>query len=430
MEKFNCKLPASRVLASARGPANWSLQICILHFAVCNLQSECIAGPPPRAAAPRDSTERLYDGRTLAEWRARIPNLNFTDSDIGSVVPGLLAIVQDVDAPWFSRRQAAITLGRIGQPAQAAVPVLIALLDEPADVPEHSARLWAIKALSLFGPLAADAAPRLIAVLNDDRAPELHRLSSIEALGRIGPAQPDVLPAIIATLDTTPVRSDDAGREADLERRVAAAEILELFKGHAAPAVPALIRATHSDAVLLRRAAANTLGVIGPSAEPAIPALVDLVLFDEHEEVRDLAAAALGKIGAAAERSLAQLLADEDMGVRRRAASALGQLSAAAPATVAALQVAAGDDSPAVRIAALTALWKLTQDAACVLAAAIDEVSHEDREVRMGAVRLLEVMGPAASPGVERLNVLADEGSPAVRQAARRALRAIEAPAP
>ncbi len=423
-------MSVSRAFASARGLANCKLQICILQFAICNLQSAFVAGPPPGAAAPRDSTERLYDGRTLAEWRARIPNLNFTDPDIGSVVPGLLAIVQDTRAPWFSRRQAAITLGRIGQRAQAAVPVLISLLDEPADVPEHSARLWAIKALSLFGPLAADAAPRLIAVLNDDRAPELDRLSSIEALGRIGPAQPDVLPAIIATLETTPVRSDDAGREADLERRVAAAEILELFKGHAAPAVPALIRATLSDAVLLRRAAANTLGVIGPSAEPAVPTLVDLVLFDEHEEVRDLAAAALGKIGPAAEGSLAQLLADEDVGVRRRAASALGQLSDAAPTTVSALQAAAGDDSPAVRMASLTALWKLTQDAACILSAVIDEVSHEEREVRMGAVRLLELMGPAARTGIERLNGLAEQGSPAVRQAARRALRAIEAPAP
>jgi hypothetical protein len=81
-------------------------------------------------------------------------------------------------------------------------------------------------------------------------------------------------------------------------------------------------------------------------------------------------------------------------------------------------------------MASLAALWKLTQDPSRVLTAVIDEVSNDDREVRMGAVRLLEVMGPAARPGIERLNVLAEEGSPAVRQAARRALRAIEAPQP
>ena len=81
-------------------------------------------------------------------------------------------------------------------------------------------------------------------------------------------------------------------------------------------------------------------------------------------------------------------------------------------------------------MAALTTLWALTRDAAVVLDAAIDELADEDREVRMGAVRLIEAMGPAARPGVERLNDLASDGSPAVRQAARRALRAMAAPAP
>lgn len=426
-------LPMFRALASVRGLANWSLQICNLHFAICSLQSVVVAAPPSEgkpSTASASEKETLYDGLTLAEWRARIPNLNFTGPHIGSAVPGLLAIVQDTRAPWFSRRQAAITLARIGKPAEAAVPVLIGLLDEPADVPEQSPRLWSTKALALFGPLAVEAAPRLIAILIDEHAPHLERLGTIEALGRIGPAQPDGLAAIIAALESTSARGDDAARQAELERRVAAAEILELFRGNAATAVPALVRATHSDAVLLRRAAANTLGVIGPSAEPAIPALVDLVLFDEHEEVRDLAAGALGSIGPAAEGSLVQLLSDADPGVRLRAATALSRLTAAAPTTIAALRNTVQDESPALRIAALTTLWSFTRDPAVVVDAAIDEVSHEDRETRMGAVKLIEALGPAAKPGVERLNRLAVEGNRVVRQAARRALRAIEAPPP
>ncbi|MFO1095737.1 MAG: hypothetical protein U0992_20890 [Planctomycetaceae bacterium] len=235
-----------------------------------------------------------YDGRTLAEWRERISRIDYKSPEVGREVPGLLAIARDRTAPWFSRRQAALTLGRIGEPAKIAIPELVQLLDEPSEIPEQSTRLWVIKALALYGPLAADTAPQLVAILEDASGAPLPRLMALEALGRIGPAQPLALPAITRALDEGLATAASADAR---ERAVGAAEVLELFRGQG-PATPSLIRATAAHDVLLRRAAANTLGQIGPLAEPAVPPLADLVIFDESHEVRDLAARAAGLHGA------------------------------------------------------------------------------------------------------------------------------------
>jgi hypothetical protein len=136
--------------------------------------------------------------------------------------------------------------------------------------------------------------------------------------------------------------------------------MLELFGGNASPAVPVLIRATRVDSVLLRRAAANTLGLVGTGADLAIPALVDLVLFDESDEVRSLAGRALGRVGETAEGPLVQLLTDVDADVRLQAAMAFGEMQSVAPETEIVLREAAAGDEPRVAVAALLAVWRTT----------------------------------------------------------------------
>jgi HEAT repeat protein len=402
--------------------------ICNLQFAICNLQFSFADEPATSSAgvaAPGD--EARYDGRSLSEWRERFQNLNFDDPQIAEEVPGLLAIVEDTEAPWFTRRQAAITLGRIGEPAEEAVPVLIGLLDEPMTDPEQSTQLWALKALALFGPLAADAAPHVVEMLEDESRDELARLTCIETLGRIGPQQPDVLPALIRTIEVSLKPGSAAQHSAALERSIAAAEMLELFGGNASPAVPVLIRATRSESVLLRRAASNTLGLVGPAADPAIPPLVDLVLFDESNEVRDLAGRALGRIGDTAEAPLVQLLADSDVDVRRRAALAFAEMQSITPETELVLRETALAEEPPVAVAALLAVWRTTADEEFVTAGGLKWLTDPDREVRMRAVELLESLGQAAESAVPKLTELADDERPYVRQAARRVLRSVSA---
>lgn len=403
-----------------------AVAICNVHFAIVNLQSSFADEPPASSvddAFPRDAPR--YDGRSLADWRVRIQHLDYDDPHIGDEVPGLLAIIEDTAAPWFSRRQAALTLGRIGEPARDAVPVLIRLLEEPAADPEQSTQLWALKALARFGPLAADATSRLVEILEDESGDELPRLASIETLGRIGPQQPEVLPALIRAIEASLSPREPARHTAVLERGVAAVEMLELFGGNASPAVPALIRASRADSVLLRRAAANTLGLVGPAADAAIPALVDLVLFDESSEVRDLAGRALGRIGEAAEAPLSQLLVDSDPDVRVRAARAFAEMTSIAPESVAALRDAGQSDEPALAVAALSALWRTTADAELVTAGGLKWLASPEREIRMRAVELLESLGPEANAARPQLTELSEDERPYVRQAARRVLRSI-----
>jgi HEAT repeat protein len=402
--------------------------ICNVHFAIGNLQSSFADERAPSSvdvASPNDA--RLYDGRSLSEWRVRIQHLDYKDPQIADEVPGLLAIVEDTQAPWFTRRQAAVTLGRIGEPAEDAVPVLIRLLDEPIDDPEQSTQLWALKALARFGPLAAEAAPEVVAMLEDESRAALPRLACIETLGRIGPQQPEVLPALIRAIEVSVGSPSARQHPAALERSIAAVEMLELFGGHASPAVPVIIRATRSDSILLRRAAANTLGLVGPAADPAIPALVDLVLFDESDEVRDLAGRALGRIGESAEAPLVQLLADSDPDVRLRAAQAFAEMRSIAPETDRVLREIAVNDEPPIAVAALLAIWRTTGDVEFVADGGLKWLTNPDREVRMRAVELLEALGPAAEGAIPRLTELADDERPYVRQAARRVLHSMAA---
>lgn len=368
-------------------------------------------------------TSPRYDGRTLAEWRERIQRLDYKSADIAGEVPGLLAIAQDTQAPWFSRRQAALTLGRIGEPAKNAIPAIVELLGERTADPEQSTQLWAIKSLALYGPVASDATPALVALLENSTQPPLPRLASIEALGRIGPARPEVVPAITRALDAGLSGAADPDT---LERAIAAAEMFELFGGHAASATPSLIRATTSDSVFLRRAAANTLGLIGPAAGPAIPALADLVLFDDVAEVRDLAARSLGRIGPDAEPILVQLLEDPDPEVRIRAATACRELRSASPVTIAALKAAAGDPDAAIRVASLDSLWSVTRDTSFIAPLALAELTSDDREIRMRAVQILERLGPDLHDSLPQLRALAADERAPVAQAARRVLRSNE----
>jgi hypothetical protein len=99
--------------------------------------------------------------------------------------------------------------------------------------------------------------------------------------------------------------------------------------------------------------------------EAVVPALVS-ALRDEDEDVRGVAADALGMIGPRAQGAtpdLAAALKDRSLKVRHDAAKALGAMGPAAAAAIPALTTAARDDpEPWSRDAAAEALRKIRQE--------------------------------------------------------------------
>jgi HEAT repeat protein len=394
------------------------VRVFVLLLALASiLRDAAIASPP--------DPPRLYDGRTLEHWRSKMKELDPNSPASAAAVPGLVAIVEDADAPWFTRRQAAQTLGRMGTfAARETVPVLIARLDEESS-DEQPTRLWAIRALALFQRDARDAAPALIRVLRDESATLPERSATLETLARIGPAHRHAVPAIIEVLKSPADSSAGASGMREL-----AAEALTLVGPAAAEAVPALMRSAREPEERLRRKSVEALGAMGPGAEIAVPLLAEAMVLDESAAARDAAAAALAAVGEPALPVLTHLLSDEDSEARRRAASALARMGTRAKPALKPLQTALADDHPEVRIEAADALWKITADAGLVLPALVKELTTEDRQVRIRALRLLTSMGRAARPALGRLRALLNDERPWVRQAAEMAIERIDASVP
>jgi HEAT repeat protein len=164
-----------------------------------------------------------------------------------------------------------------------AVPVLPALTRSLSD-PDRSVRRAAARAIGNIGTKeAAVAVPGLARLLSD---PDLSiRLAAAKTLKDMGPLA-KVAAAALAT----------ACASGDVEARVAAMDALQAIGAeNAKVAVPNLILGLgHMDA-RVKRAAAKTLGSIGPAAAPALRALANAI-GDEDQEVRTNASDAILEI--------------------------------------------------------------------------------------------------------------------------------------
>ncbi len=350
----------------------------------------------------------------MDEWRQEVKDLSPQNPASRSAVPGLIAIVNDPGVPWYTRRQMAITLGRLGKTAPEAVPVLIELLDDdPTD--EHAPRIWAAKALSPFGPEARTATPRLVAILQDDKLPVAERQGALETLAQIGGAHPRAIPALVETLNIKP--QDDTAQaktDADTLRELAVESIASVGKD-AGVAAPVLMRFLNDSREPMRRKTATALGRIGPVAQLAIPSLVESLAFDESPAVRDAAETALAEIGTPAIPALVHLLEDQEAELRRRAAGSLGQMKTGAKPAVPQLEKRLEDSDPLVRFSAARSVWQITGQAEKALPVFVETLKSSDRSLRMQAFRILTTeLGPQAAPARPGLMALRKHPDPQV----------------
>lgn len=377
----------------------------------------------PETEESDDADERRYAGDTIAEWQARIKNLDPQNPTSAAAVPGLIAIVQDDGVSSFTRRQAALTLGRIGEPATGAVPVLVDLIS--GDEPEETA-VWAIKSLALFGPQAKSSAPILVDTLQDGRRTPVERQACLEALGRIGTAHPGVVPALILTLQSTNT-GDSPGVDKAAPLREGAADAVSLIGPAAAPAIPALIRAARDASEPVRRKAFAALGTMGGHAEIAAPAMVEAMLFDESAAVQDAAEESLAKVGPSVIPALVQLVHDDDEQIRLRAIRCLRRMGTAAAPAASQLRAALQDSDERVRIEAAGALLPIADDPSDILPVLVDGLTSRERAIRMEASRLLTQQGQRAQSAITSVERLLDHESSNVRRLAEETLEKLRA---
>jgi HEAT repeat protein len=206
-------------------------------------------------------------------------------AEIGEpAVSHLIEILGDYSSE--SRNLAALALGRMGSRAKSAKPVLIEVMsgDDPMMRVEAASALWSIEG-------DADAVlPTLREAMKDqDR---WVRSQAALALGKIGPAAGTAIPELRYALQ------DEFGHT-----RVNANLALWRIEGqNEIERVDALIHQFVHGEPAARRAAAGSLGEMGPVAKHAVPALVKFLsepwggLSDPEKVIQQLAAPALRKI--------------------------------------------------------------------------------------------------------------------------------------
>jgi HEAT repeat protein len=426
----------------------------------------------PEAAAAVPALVKALGSRFTEVWQLA----SFLLGRIGKpAVPGLIDALAD---RWQDTRQVVVarSLGRIGPAAAAAVPALAhELSSEHAHVREAAA-----EALGQIGPAAEPAVPGLVRLLTDrlpasrqaaaialsrvgrtdpaaippliqllpDRADEV-REAAVEALARFGP---DAVPHLIELLQTLDSKSMEewlrvkvqnldwsyraaarleqggsvvvmTGGDIDAIRRepVKALRSAAWCFGHAV--------ADHLRLETAREAAVRVLAQLGPDAAPAVGVLAD-ALTDKSRRTRLAAVRALGQLGPAARAALpglARALAEGDP-VRKAATEALLRVDpnwATAPEL---------DEAIAGLAADLKRTGDFGQGAADALVAIgpaavpalVRGLASDDRIEREAAANTLGRLGPAAHDAVAALKETLQDQHGWVRDAAARALRAIE----
>jgi hypothetical protein len=150
-------------------------------------------------------------------------------------------------------------------------------------------RMLAAVGIEALGADAKAAIPELIALLNDTN--DFVRMTAAFALGRLGPAAKDAVPTLVACLD------DPAGPV----RLHAAASLGEIHQDYD-QVVPVLIKCAESIDTGARCPAVSSLGRFGSLAKPAIPVLLGL-LDDRDGMMRLMATNALRDIDPEAARN-------------------------------------------------------------------------------------------------------------------------------
>jgi HEAT repeat protein len=217
------------------------------------------------------------------------------------------------------------------------------------------------------------------------------------------------------------------------EFRLRVANVLGHLGPLAAPALPALIPLLANANADLRKRAAFVIGQIGSEAEEMAP-LVTTLLADADPAVRVASAQALWRIGSWSEAAFNILLnaVVEDRtpwSARAPAIQALGGLGPAATAVLPSLRrLLAQSATPKNELPTVAlALWQIAGETSALEACFAQALAGEDSKYLVQVLRMLPVLGAAASPFRARVDQLATSPDPTVRVTAEAVVKRIGA---
>ena len=280
------------------------------------VRSACGDGSPVVKRAARLALERLDRRRADERPETSLPAEGFDGGGLAHEALARTAATTDVgalaallaDGRAAVRRNAAVSLGTLGAGAAPALaPLLAAALDaEPA---VREAALVAVGGIGQADPAAVAVLTRALG----DR----HRSVASAANNALLAMGPGAVQPLLAALP-------GAGRAAIFAR------VVDILVAGGAAAVPSLAEALEGARYpASREAAAAALARVGEAAEQAADALVR-ALDDAHEGVREAAARALGKVGVRSKMvsdALGEAAKDSVLPVRRAAARAQAELA-------------------------------------------------------------------------------------------------------
>jgi HEAT repeat protein len=264
---------------------------------VGNRTSTEVTLPLPRRPLSAEDKEMYDEIHAMTKRGMVLEGIAMTLGKIGpdarAAVPALI-----VEAKWD--RAAIEALGRIGPDAAAAVPVLAELLKD------SRLQFYAAPALARIGGTGASA---LVAGLKDKDA----RYAAKDALGRggrgvvaalaagISDADPEARAAVVQAMSEIGPLAAAEGAPALLKSVEAgddmSRQVLEAVGQMGAAAIQALNDALTNPSAKVRMVAVQGLMRLGAAAKPALPGLRKIVRGDSDEAVKNAAADALRAIG-------------------------------------------------------------------------------------------------------------------------------------
>lgn len=289
----------------------------------------------------------------------------------------------------------------IAQDEAADIEELIEQL-ESKDVDERRDAAYALAAL---GSDAEKAVPALIEAIGD-RDPQVVA-ASLTALARIGPAAEEAIPKLVERM----------GRRGSQDRYRAAFAL-----GSIGPAAVPVLQEKLSDRRSTTRAdAAMALRWVGDDAQKCLIELA-MLLDDDSQEVREVAAGTLGEIGAIAEPVVSDRLQARESNNLLATLDALTRIGAQEPKTLEQLKTLLDHSEVDVRMAAIAAIRRSAITPQTQAELALKSLRDRDSNVRAEAIESLTRLGKQVETALPQLVEYLKSDDETLRTAAGQAL--------